>query len=78
MSNNKRDATFQIVRDLILTKSAGLRCIGVDISDNYSVKIKYYLCEIPGGDDMSELLLKLKNIHSTFVMLMRYVQSYIT
>ena len=56
----KRDATFQIVRDLILTKSAGLRCIGVDISDNYSVKIKYYLCEIPGGDDMSELLLKLK------------------
>lgn len=55
-----KDVTFQVIRELILTKCAGLRCIGVDISDCYSVKIKYYLCEIPGGDDMSELLLKLK------------------
>ena len=56
----KKDITFQIVCDLILNKSAGLRSIGVDISDSCSVKIKYYLCEIPGGNKISEVLLKLK------------------
>lgn len=56
----KKDATFQVVRDLILTKRAGLRCIGVELTDSYSVKMKYYLCEIPGGNDISELILEMK------------------
>lgn len=56
----KKDETFQVVRDLVLTKCVGLRCIGVNFSEKNSVKIKYYLCEIPRGDNISELLLKLK------------------
>lgn len=56
----RKDVTFQIVRNLIQNKRAGVRSIGVEISNDYSVKIKYYLCEIPGGDNISELLLELK------------------
>jgi hypothetical protein len=56
----KRDITFQVIRELVLTNRAGLRCIGVDFTGQSSMRLKYYLCEIPGGSNLSELLWDIK------------------
>ncbi len=56
----KADETFEIVRDLVLSKRIGLRCIGVEISDINSTKIKYYLYQTGIHNSIRELLLELK------------------
>ena len=56
----KEDPTFQIIRNLVVAKCVRLRCIGIDLSDCCSVKIKYYLYVACGDDSISKLLLKLK------------------
>lgn len=58
----KEDMTFQIVRELIQNKKAGLRCLGLEFDDSFVTRVKYYLCQIPGGDDIKELLHKLKEV----------------
>ena len=55
------DIAFNIVKDLILTHRARLRCVGVEFSDQRMVKIKYYLCGISQGDSIEGVLQELKN-----------------
>lgn len=64
----KADETFRIIRDLVLSKQVGLRCIGVEISDVHSTKIKYYLYQTDIHNSIRELLLELKKYP-------RYVQN---
>lgn len=56
----REDQTFQIVKELIQNKKINLRCIGVDITDSHSVKIKYYFSQMEKGNNTTELLLELK------------------
>lgn len=59
-SEIRNDETFQIVKKIISTKKITLRCIGVDIEDVYSMKMKYYLSPIDKRTDIIELLWKLR------------------
>lgn len=78
----KKDAAFQVVRDLVLTKRAGLKCVGVDFTHSCSVKIKYYLCEIPEAGNITELLLTIKKYPqytgnaNAFLRIMPDIQSF--
>lgn len=56
----KADETFPVIRDLVLNERAGLRCIGVDITDSCLTKIKYYLYPTDMNNSVNELLLELK------------------
>lgn len=64
----KADETFRIVRHLVWNKQVGLRCIGVDIADTHSIKIKYYLYQTGIHNSIRKLLLELKKYP-------RYVQN---
>lgn len=54
------DPTFQIVKRMVLDKKIGLRCIGIEISDTSSVKIKYYLSETNEVNSIKDTLLELR------------------
>ena len=62
----KEDKIFPVIRDLVLNKRAGLRCIGVDISDIHLTKIKYYLCKTDINNDIKDLLLELRKYPQYF------------
>ena len=54
------DPTFQIVKRMVLDKKIGLRCIGIEISDTSSVKIKYYLSKTNAVNGIKDTLLELR------------------
>lgn len=55
----RNDTAFKVVKNLILHKEAGLRCIGIEFVGTSRFKIKYYLCEIPNGKRIQELVYAL-------------------
>lgn len=56
----RNDSALQIVKELILENKASLRCIGLEFTENSSIKIKYYLYESLGGYVPTRLLEVLK------------------
>lgn len=56
----EKDATFQLVRNLVLNGWAGLRSVGLDIADNGFIKIKYYLCQGNTNNTVKEWLREIK------------------
>lgn len=57
----RSDSAFCVAKKLIEDRKVGLRCIGIEFSSSFSVKLKYYLCQIENGLSAKEILQEITN-----------------
>ena len=57
----KDESLFKVIKNLVFSKKAGLRCIGFELGENHSTRIKYYLCESTNGIPLQTALVELSS-----------------
>lgn len=75
----KFDSMFEVVKKLVFSKKAGLRCIGLECGKSNSIKLKYYLCESGNGKSLTSVLFELprfSQLEKNGLLLLKKIDSF--